>query len=133
MADGVPVILLDTCTLLWLAEGSPQLSPGATKRLGETELVFVSAVSAFEIGQKFAQAKLKLPLEPSLWFHHVRLGHQLRILPLMPDHAFAAAALPPLHKDPFDRLLIGSALHENLLLLTPDPSIRQYPGLRTDW
>jgi len=55
------------------------------------------------------------------------------ILPLTAEQAFAAAALPLLHRDPFDRLLIATALLQRHTLLTPDPLIRQYPQVTTTW
>ena len=59
--------------------------------------------------------------------------HGLKSLALEMDSAVAAGALPTLHADPFDRLLIAAAQAHRLTLLTPDPLIRQYPALTTIW
>ena len=59
--------------------------------------------------------------------------HGLKSLALEMESAVAAGALPALHADPFDRLLIASAQAHRLTLLTPDPFIRQYPALATLW
>lgn len=56
----------------------------------------------------------------------------LQVLTIRPEHAYALGKLPPIHKDPFDRMLVAQALAENAVLLTADPVIRQYP-VRTDW
>lgn len=57
----------------------------------------------------------------------------MRELPLTGVIAARATLLPPIHKDPFDRLLIATAIEHQLTLLTPDQTIRQYPGLKTLW
>ena len=128
------MILLDTCTLLWLAMDQTRLSTRAKALLRDNAgALFVSVVSAFEIAQKHAGKKLELPTPPQAWFPRALELHGLNLLPLRAEPTFIAAGLPLLHKDPFDRLLIGCALHEKLLLLTPDPLIRQYGQVRTDW
>jgi len=93
----------------------------------------VSAISAFEIGQKNAAGKLVLPFEPREWFSRACQAHGLTTLPLMPEHGFLAASLPLLHCDPFDRLLIATACDHNMPLLSPDPLIRQYTQISTVW
>ncbi len=128
------MILLDTCTLLWLVMEPKSLSKPATAALRKSKgAILVSAVTAFEIGQKYAVGKLILPFQPNEWFDRACLAHGLTALPLTSDHAFAAASLPLLHRDPFDRLLIATATHADVPLLTPDPLIRQYPTLATIW
>jgi PIN domain nuclease of toxin-antitoxin system len=56
-----------------------------------------------------------------------------RIDPLPLAEALGVVNLPPLHNDPFDRMLICQAIAGDLVLLTPDPAIRRYPRVRTDW
>ena len=128
------MILLDTCTLLWLVMQPASLSEAAKKALrDQAGMLHVSAVTAFEIGQKHAAGKLELPFPPADWFARACRAHGLAILPLEADEAFGAAALPMLHRDPFDRLLTATAMLRNLTLLTPDPLIRQYPQVLTLW
>ena len=128
------MIRLDTCTLLWLAMDQAGLSDRAKQCIRENSgNLHVSAVSAFEIGQKFAAGKLKLKLKPGIWFPRACELHELEVLPLTAEAALTAAGLPSLHKDPFDRLLIATALTHGFTILTPDEKIRQYPKLKTLW
>ena len=128
------MILLDTCTLLWLALEPDHLSPRARDVLTATpDTVFVSVVTAFEIGQKHAKGKLELKHPPMRWVPLAIKHHHLQTLALDLPVALRAAALPPLHNDPFDRLLIATAQEHHLTLFTPDPKIRAYPDLKTLW
>jgi len=128
------MILLDTCTLLWLVMQPASLSEAAKNTLRHhAGMLHVSAVTAFEIGLKHAAGKLELPFAPADWFCRACQSHGLIVMPLTAEQAFAAAALPLLHRDPFDRLLIASAQIQQLTFVTPDPLICQYPQLRTLW
>lgn len=128
------MILLDTCALLWLAMDQTGLSDRAKLCLQEqVGRLHVSAVSAFEIGQKAASGKLKLKLKPAIWFPRACELHGLEMIPLTAEAALTASGLPPLHKDPFDRLLIGTALTQGFAILTPDEKIHQYPKLKFVW
>ncbi len=128
------MLLLDTCTLLWLTSDQAKLSPVARQALSDQAgQIYVSSVSGFEIAQKAAKGKLVLPRPPVEWMALVLRLHGLKSLTLDMDSAMAAGALPALHADPFDRLLIASALMHHLTLLTPDPLIQQYPTLTTIW
>ncbi len=129
------MILLDTCALLWLASDSPALSSSAKNALRkQADYLFVSSFSAWEIALKSSKGKLTLNnLTPADWF--ARVLHQHRLTEIAVDHPIATAsvALPPLHADPADRVLIATAQIHGLALLTPDPLIRQYPNLRSLW
>ncbi len=128
------MLLLDTCTLLWLTSEQTKLSAAARQALSShAGQLYVSAVSGFEIAQKVAKGKLLLPHPPAGWMELALRLHGLKGLALGMDSAVAAGALPPLHADPFDRLLVASAQVHRLTLLTPDPLIRQYPTLTTLW
>ena len=128
------MLLLDTCTLLWLTSDQTKLSLGARQALSEnTGQLYVSAISGFEIAQKVAKGKLVLPRPPTQWMELALRLHGLKSLALEMESAVAAGALPALHADPFDRLLIAVAQTHRLTLLTPDPLIRQYPALATVW
>ncbi len=128
------MLLLDTCTLLWLTSDQAKLSLPARQALSTHRgHLYVSAVSGFEIAQKAAKGKLVLPLPPTAWMELALRLHGLQSLALEMASAVAAGALPSLHADPFDRLLIASAQAHRLTLLTPDPLIRQYPALATLW
>jgi PIN domain nuclease of toxin-antitoxin system len=121
-------LLLDTQVLLWAA-GLPDRLPRAIRGMLEdpqNELVF-SAVSLWEVvikrglGRKHFQADARL-LRRGL------LEHGYHELEIKGEHAVAVDGLPPIHKDPFDRLLVAQSMVEGILLLTSDPVVAQYPG-----
>ena len=120
--------LLDTSTFLWAANDPGKLSRKA-RRLCESqrETLVVSAASLWEIVIKCGTGGLRMA-DParSLPDWLARLG--ARILPVEAAHAYALHGLPPIHRDPFDRLLAAQAIAEDLPLLTSDERIRQYPA-----
>lgn len=128
------MILLDTCTLLWLVAGADRLSAAARERLreGAGEL-FVSAISAFEIGVKQRKGKLALPMDAERWFTRAVEFHGLLEIPLDSRIAVRSTQLPPLHADPCDRMIVATAQLLGLTVLSPDPRIAAYPEAETVW
>ena len=103
-------VLLDTHILLWAAASPSRLAP-ATRALiedDETELLF-SAASIWEIGIKNALGREDFSIDPRA-FRAALLGNDYVELPISGEHALAASALPPIHRDPFDRMLAAHAL-----------------------
>ena len=128
------MILLDTCTLLWLAIEPDKLSSAARKGITSAgEFAYTSAISAWEIAWKHRCRKLKLKLAPEAWWPLALERHALKELPISAAIAQRSASLPSLHRDPADRFLIATAQEHNLTLLSPDPNIRQYPDLKSLW
>jgi PIN domain nuclease of toxin-antitoxin system len=128
------MILLDTCVVLWLEADPSAISEAACQAMtGAPGSLWVSAISAFEIGQKAAAKKLTLRRPVDQWFPAVLDRHGLREITISGAIAARATRLPPIHRDPFDRLLIATAQQQHLTLLTPDPTIAKYPALRTLW
>ncbi|MBM4366313.1 MAG: type II toxin-antitoxin system VapC family toxin [Deltaproteobacteria bacterium] len=126
------MIVLDTCTLLWLVNG--ELPPAVAERIANhDDAVLVTAVSAWEIGVKHAKGKLVLPMPPAEWWARVIDAHGLGEVPIEPAVALHATQLPPLHADPADRMIVATAMVLRATLLTPDPLIRAYPGLKLAW
>jgi PIN domain nuclease of toxin-antitoxin system len=126
-------LLLDTCAFLWFQANSPDLSPKACAHiLDPGNEVYLSAVSAWEIGRKYAQGKLTLPSHPAALIPAVRERSGIASLPLTELDALAAEKLPLFHKDPFDRMLIAQALIGGLAVVTPDPAFEDYP-VRVVW
>jgi PIN domain nuclease of toxin-antitoxin system len=124
-------LLLDTCAILALARG--ELSPTALAALRAAPEACVSVVSPWEVAIKTAAGKLHLPEPPFAWFLGLVDRYSLRELPLDSRTVCTAAALPPIHRDPFDRVLVALAQEKTLVLLTSDMHIREYPGLKTIW
>lgn len=124
-------VLLDTCALLALARG--ELPDEAAAALRSAAEASVSVVCPWEVAIKAAAAKLRLDEPPIQWFLGLTERYELRELPLDARVACAAAALPPIHRDPFDRVLVALAQAHALTILTSDQDIGKYPGVRTVW
>jgi PIN domain nuclease of toxin-antitoxin system len=126
-------LLLDTCTFLWIVAGDRELSDSARRLFADAgNEVYLSAVSAWEISVKHGMGRLPLPRPPSLFVPHERARHGIGAFPLQEDAALAVHRLPPLHRDPFDRMLICQAIAGGMTILTPDALIAQYP-VPTTW
>lgn len=124
-------VLLDACALLALARGElPDRAAGALRSAPEAN---VSAVTPWEIAIKAASGKLRLELPPAQWFDALAERYHLRELALESRVACAAASLPPIHRDPFDRVLVALAHAHTLMILTSDENIPKYPGVTTIW
>ena len=120
--------LLDTHVLLWVA-GAPDRLPADTRLLVEnpaTELVF-SAASLWEIAIKNSLARADFNVDAHL-LRRKLLENDYTELAVTGAHAVAADSLPPIHKDPFDRILVAQAQVEMLTLLTADEIVGRYPG-----
>jgi len=86
----------------------------------------LSAATAWEIAIKHANGQLELPDRPEAYVA-LRMGlDDLDPLPIELSHALRAGTLPPIHRDPFDRLLVAQSQLEELPILTPDPNIARY-------
>lgn len=126
-------LLLDTCTFLWLITDAEELSGAArTLFVDPGNEVFLSAVSAWEMSVKYSLGRLPLPEPPERFVPAQRERHDIAAVALEEQAALYLHKLPPLHRDPFDRMLICQAIQHELTLLTPDPLITQYP-VRTVW
>ena len=124
-------VLLDTCALLALADGDlPRSAAGALRKAPEA---FVSVVSPWEVAIKVAGGKLRLMEPPVQWFLGLAERYELREVPLDAAVACAAAALPLVHRDPFDRVIVALAQAHGLTVLTSDENIRKYAGVKTLW
>ena len=119
-------ILLDTCALLWLGLGSDSLSLTARQTIEETETVFVSPVSLWEISNKYRQSKLKLSLPPREWFARVCEKYRLTTLPISNETMFLAGEMEEHHRDPADRMIIASAKLANIAVVTADRNFPLY-------
>ena len=119
-------MILDTCALLWLAQGEGELSETALQRIDVAPVVYVSAISGFEIGIKVQQGKLALPARPADWFTAVLTHHNLEVLPLDLEICTRSTELPAIHADPCDRMIIAAAQVHHMPVVTTDPIFAQY-------
>lgn len=121
-------LLLDTHLLLWAA-GAPQRLSGEALALLEapTNELFFSAASLWEIAFKRSLGREDFQVDARL-LRRGLLDNGYSELVIDSQHAVAVDGLPPLHKDPFDRLLLAQAMIEGITLLTSDALVAQYPG-----
>ena len=133
-AEPPGAVLLDTCAVIWLANGAPMTNSAtaAIIRAGLADGVFVSPVSAWEIGMLSrpkpgrSAAVLFMP-DPKTWFARVITGPGIREASLTPEIAIDASFLPgELHGDPGDRLLVTTARYLGVPIVTRDRSIIAY-------
>jgi PIN domain nuclease of toxin-antitoxin system len=121
-------LLLDTHILLWSADRPEELSKEAASLLANPENdLFFSATNIWEISIKNFLRRKDFPVDPGS-FRRNLLANGYIELPITSDHCIAIQSLPPLHKDPFDRLLIAQATVEGITLLTSDRRVAKYPG-----
>jgi PIN domain nuclease of toxin-antitoxin system len=129
--DAAMNVLLDTCALLALADG--ELPRAAAAALRKAPEALVSVVSPWEVAIKVAAGKLRLGEPPVRWFLGLAERYELRELPLDAVIGCAAAGLAPLHRDPFDRVIVALAQAHGLTVLTSDQNIQAYAGVKTLW
>jgi PIN domain nuclease of toxin-antitoxin system len=121
-------LLADSHILLWAASSPGRLSETAKAFLidPENELYF-SAANIWEIAVKSALGRTDFQTNP-IRLQQGLLENGYHEIPILSAHGIAAARLPPLHKDPFDRILIAQAASEEMLLLTSDVTLAKYQG-----
>ena len=119
-------LLLDTHVFIWTLDDDPRLSAAAWSMIEEADAVYVSSASIWEAAIKYQLGKIKVA--PERLLEAVTPSGFLE-LPVNSRHAAAVAHLPPIHRDPFDRLLIAQAVSEPLHFLTADSQLPQYSEL----
>lgn len=121
-------ILIDTHFFLWIFIEPRRFSTKARSFVEDTNAnaFFLSDASAWEASIKFGLGKLKLPKPPDVFIpERVRLAEYSH-LSIDLTHVLSVHELPPIHGDPFDRLLISQAKIEDLAILTEDPQFAKY-------
>ncbi len=116
-------LLLDTHVVLWAFTADPRLAGRARDAIVDgRNTIFVSAASAWEVSIKKTLGKLEAPDD----FLDEVLRHRFTPFGISFEHALLAGCLPPLHTDPFDRMLVAQSIHERLTLVTADKRLREY-------
>lgn len=125
--------LLDTSALLWLAEGSPRLSPKVRAlALREEAASFgFSAITFLEIARLAKTGEIALTPDPADWMDDI--SHRFQVLPLTSAIAWRAANFDWPHKDPADRVICATALEHKLALVTGDKDITRWAGVTVLW
>jgi PIN domain nuclease of toxin-antitoxin system len=121
-------LLPDTHVLLWTIAESRRLSAAARALIGEpdNELTF-SSVSLWEVAIKTGRGRDDFRIDVGS-LRRGLFNNGYAELAVTGAHAAALATLPPIHKDPFDRMLVAQAIVEGFTLLTSDPTVAKYPG-----
>ena len=121
-------LLLDTHLLLWAAGSPGQMPAGARALLDDpnNELLF-SAASLWEVTIKRGLGRDDFQIDPRL-LRRGLLDNGYGELAITSEHAIAVELLPPIHKDPFDRILVAQSMVDGITLLTADPIVAQAPG-----
>lgn len=125
-------LLLDTHLLLWAAgfeerKGSPMPRAAASLIADEANDLYFSPASIWEVAIKSALGRSDFEADPHL-LRRGLLDNGYVELPITSEHAANVAGLPPIHKDPFDRMLVAQATVEGVTLLTADAKLAEYGG-----
>ena len=111
--------------------GDVPLSRKVYALLSSSEAVpLLSAISIMEIAMKHDAGKLKMGAAET---RQAIRDLRLQVIPFSPDHALRLYGLPPHHRDPFDRMLIATALAEDIPLIASDRQFKKYKGLKVIW
>ena len=126
-------LLLDTFPFVWLTSEPVRFTRKATEVLSDssTEL-FLSDASALELCLKYGDGSLKMPQAPRRWIEKQRKLWHVNMVPLRRETYYRLSELPYNHDDAIDRLLVATALAEDMSILTADEEIRKYP-VTTIW
>lgn len=120
--------LLDTHLLLWAAGDPQRLTQQARQLINNPgNELFFSAASLWEVAIKRGLNRPDLQADARL-LRRGLLDNGYSELPVVSEHVVATESLPPIHKDPFDRVLVAQATVEGITLLTTDSVVSQYPG-----
>ncbi len=121
-------ILLDTHIFLWYITKDKRLSPRILDTIRHIDnRVYLSVVSLWEITIKYQLGRLPLPQSPEIFIPEQRKRHHISHLDLDEASVGHLVNLPEIHRDPFDRMLICQAIQHNLILVTTDTDIQEYP------
>ena len=121
-------LLLDSHLLIWTAAGSGRVPKRAVPLLNDSENeLFFSSASLWEITIKAGLGKRDFQIDPRVLRRNL-LDSGYEELPLTSEHTLALLNLPPIHGDPFDRILVAQATVEGITLLTVDTTLAKYPG-----
>ena len=122
--------LLDTCALIWLGMGGGELSANARRRIAVASALQYSSISAWEIARLMKEGKVVIPNDAVGFVADLKEQYGVTAIPPTDDIMLRAAQLPDFHKDPADRIIIATALANDLTVVTGDGKFPQY-GVRT--
>lgn len=126
-------VLLDTHTFLWFIAGDSQLSGYARQLIEDpNNQRFLSVASIWEVTIKSSLGRLVVPTPPSRLIREYVWSNAIEMLEITPEHLDRVHNLPYHHKDPFDRLMIAQAIHEDMRLISRDSTFNAY-AVQIEW
>ncbi|MEN8149228.1 MAG: type II toxin-antitoxin system VapC family toxin [Planctomycetota bacterium] len=129
--------LLDTCTWIWAVNRDRRLSRGARRRLetaADDDELHVSVISCWEVAKLVEKGRLSLSVPVRDWVGRALERPGLSLVPLSPAIAVESTELPgEMSLDPADQIIVATARHHSLAILTPDRRITEYDGVQTVW
>ena len=124
--------LLDTCAFIWTVKKEAKMSSEALEVLKGYEDVYISQATLWEIAIKQTTGKLDLK-HSSFELEELCKESGIVILTLKAEYFERIKKLPLIHRDPFDRIIVATAIEENLTLITNDSNIMKYEDIKTLW
>mgnify|MGYP001569579819 CR=1 FL=1 len=125
------ILLLDTHIWFWWVNAEHQrLTPNILKLLSESDRVVIASVSCFEIALATEKCKIGLPCSIRDWFAEALEKSGIELIHLTPAIAEKAVNLTPVHKDPFDRIILATAIEIDARLLSLDTNFPRYPEIK---
>jgi PIN domain nuclease of toxin-antitoxin system len=119
------MFLMDTCAFLWFLDDDGQLSKNARDVIGKSKELYFSIASMWEIAIKKTINKLDID-ESVTDIERICDDYSITILPIKTKYLERLQKLPVIHSDPFDRLIMATALEEGMKLITHDSKIQKY-------
>lgn len=126
------MIVADTHALIWWVNGTPELSPRAKRQL-DANPISIAAITCWEIAFLVVRGRVDVGGDVLTWLNRVLTIPQLDLVPLSAEIAVIAANLPDPIRDPADRLIVATALHHQVPLVTKDGRIRESGLVQTVW
>ena len=124
------MVILDTHIWIWYVnENFDQISTQWLAQIRQAEIVAVSAISCYEVALAYNKGRLAIHIPVHDWFTDSLAPAGIELLPLTPANTVRAVNLSPIHKDPFDRLIIATALEYDASLASIDSLFSKYPEL----
>lgn len=127
-------LLLDTCAILFLGIDDPCVTDSTRSLVRNAERIFVSPISSAELACLQERGRIELPVHWKPWFREAIETNGWDVKPITLEIMEEAYSLPgSFHSDPADRILTATARHEDLVLLTTDRKLLDYPHLKARW
>ena len=128
------MLLLDTHALVWLASDLDRLSDAARETIQEEcDALFISGITGLEIALAAKRRRLILPVDPDVFIRKAMLQHGVRQIAVTTEIGCHAASLPDLHNDPFDRIILATAICHGMRIISKDSILPGYPGVEVVW